>query len=204
MDQLGRSFPVRDVEYAHVAADDLRELVRACGVRSKGPADAEKVRAQPERVAALDGPGRLDPPERRDAGRTGPALEDGRLSGAVRLAGTERDGPTIRDQQRVEGVDEIRVIGLLLEDVDGRPKPRQDVDERRVFAAREREVACVQETVGRVIERPPEGRAGRLDEHIAERSGHALRPKRLGRDHGRRIAARKRAEYAGGRWPPMP
>ena len=174
VDQLSRALPVRDVEDTHVATDDLGESGGTGRIRAKRPADAEQVRPQPERITAFDRPGRLDPAERRDARCDGPALEHRRLFGAVGFPGTQRDGAAVRDQQRVEGVDEIRVVRLLVKDVDRRAEARQDVHEGRVLATRDLQVAGVQEAVRGVIERPPECRAGRLHEHVPKRGGHAL------------------------------
>ena len=49
---------------AHVAADDLRKLHGPVVVRPQRPPDAQQVRPQPERVAALDRARRLDPAQR--------------------------------------------------------------------------------------------------------------------------------------------
>ena len=64
------------VEDPHVATDDLGELAGAGVVRPERPPDAQQVRPQPERVAALDRARRLDPAGRRDPGGARPGLED--------------------------------------------------------------------------------------------------------------------------------
>jgi hypothetical protein len=107
VDQLDRPAPVRHVEDPHVAADQGRELPSAFRVGAQRPADAQQVRPQPERVAALDRAGRLDPPDRRDACLGRPGLERGRFDPAVRLARPERDGAAVGHQQRIERVDEV-------------------------------------------------------------------------------------------------
>ena len=58
--------------------------------------------------------------------------------------------------------------------MDGRPEAGQKLDEMVVLALRDLQVHRVQEAVGRVVERPPEGRAGPLHEDLAERRRHAL------------------------------
>ena len=82
--------------------------------------------------------------------------------------------PAVGDEQRVERVDEVRVVGLGLQHVDGRPEPGQDVDEGVVLAARDVEVDRVQEPVRRIVERSAERLARPFDEHVAQRRGHAL------------------------------
>ena len=141
-------------------------------------------------------PGAVDAPERRDAGRLGPGLQQRRLAGAVRLAGAERDGAAVGHEQRIERVDEVRIVGLGLEDVDRRPEPGQDLEERVVLAARNVEVDRVQEAVRGIVECAPEGFAGPFDEHVAQRGGHALGAVApLGQRHAERIVARRRSEY---------
>jgi hypothetical protein len=138
--RAGRSLPVRDVEHADVAADDRGELAGAGIVGPQRPPDAQEVGAKPERVAALNGAGRLDAAERRDARGERPPLEHGGLTRAVGLARPERDGAAVGDQQRVEDVDEVRVVvGLGVEDADGDPEPFED-ETRPSLAAREIEV----------------------------------------------------------------
>ena len=44
-----------------------------------------------------------------------PGLDGGRLGPPVRLARAERDGAAVRDQQRVEGVHEVRARQVLVE-----------------------------------------------------------------------------------------
>ena len=102
--------------------------------------------------------------------------------------------PRSDDQERVERVDEVRVVRLLVKDVDRGAEARQDVHEGRVLATRNLQVAGVEEAVRGVIERPPECCPGRLHEHVPQRGGHALRAVRPCRDHGRRIAGANVAE----------
>ena len=68
-----------------------------------------------------------------------------------------------------------------------------------MLALRDVEVDRVEEAVRRVVERPPERRAGPLDEDVAQRRGHALGavPHAGGRHRGRIAVARDR-EYAAG------
>ena len=188
MDELGRSPPVGHVEDPHVAAHDLRELSGARIVRPQRAPDAQQVRPQPERVAALDRPGRRDPARRRDARSPGPALEDGGLALPVRLAGSEGNRPAIRNQQRIERVDQVRIGGLLVQHMNGRAEPVERLHEHVVLALGPPEIDRSQEAVGWLIERPPEGRTRPLHEDVAQGGGHALgavAPR--GQRHGRRI-----------------
>ena len=186
--ELGRAAPVRHVEDAHVTADDGRQLARARIVRPERPPDAEQVGAKPERVATLDRPGRLDAPERRDPGGRRPGLDRRRLAGPVRLAGPERDRAAVGHQQRVERVDEVRTVGLGLEDVDRRPERGQHLDERVVLPPCQLEVDRMEEPVRGIIEGGPEGRPRPLDEHVTQRRGHALSAEPAAGDrHRRRI-----------------
>ena len=146
--------PVRDVEDPHVAADERGELPRAGVVRAQRPADAEQVRPQPERVAALDRARRLDPA--RPSGCPAAVvqrLEGRRLAGAVRLAGPQRDRAAVGDEQRVERVDEVRAVGLASSTWTVGPSAGEDVDEGVVLAPRDVEVDRVEEAVRRVVER---------------------------------------------------
>ena len=77
---------------------------------------------EPERVAALERARRLDPAERRDAARPRPRLEDAGSPARFGLPGPERDRAAVGDEQRVEDVDEVRVVGLGVEDVDRRAR----------------------------------------------------------------------------------
>ena len=65
-------------------------------------------------------PGRLDPPDRRDAVGQRPGLDRRRLDLPVRLARSQRDRAAVGDQERVEGVQQVRAVDLRLEQVDGR------------------------------------------------------------------------------------
>ncbi len=132
--------PVRDVEDPHVTTDERRELPCAGVVRAKRSTDAEQVRAKPERVAALDGPGRLDPAGRGDPGGPRPGLERVGLGRPVGLAGPKRDGTAIGHQQRIEGVHEVGAVELRVEDVDTRAERRERRHEGVMLAARELEV----------------------------------------------------------------
>ena len=159
--QYGRS------KIADVALDDRVELACALGVGAQGPADAQQVRSEPERVTALDRPRILDPADRRHAALIQPGLFEQLLAAPVGLARPERDRALVGDEQRVELVDEIRRIALGVELVDRRPEPRQELDEGVVLALGDVEVDRVEEAVGRVVEGPPERRAGPLDEDVA-------------------------------------
>ena len=119
-----------------------------------------------------------------------PRLDDLGLAEAVRLAGTQRDRAAIADEQRIERVDEVRAVGLGVEDVDRRPERREQLDEPVVLALRDRQVARVEEAVGGIVEGGTERRTRPLDEHLAQRRGHALGTEGAfdGR-HGARIAA---------------
>ena len=118
------------------------------------------------------------------------AFDDLRLAEAVRLAGTQRDRAAIADEQRVERVDEVGAVGLGVEHVDRRPERREQLHEPVVLALRDRQVARVEEAVGGIVERPAERRTRPLDEHVAQRRGHALGAEgALDGRHGARIAA---------------
>ena len=81
-------------------------------------------------------------------------LEDRRLARAVRLAGPERDRAAVGDQQRVEHVDEVRVVvGLRVEDVDDDAEALERLDEAVVLAPGAVEVDRPQEAARRVVER---------------------------------------------------
>ena len=98
----------------------------------------------------------------------------GRLAEPIRLPRPERDGTPVGDEQRIEGVDEVRALRLGIEHVDRRSQARQRVDEGVVLAPGDVEVDRVQEAVLGSIEGGPERRPRRLDEHVEQRSGHAL------------------------------
>ena len=94
-------------------------------------------------------PGASIRPSGRDPVVERPPFDDLRLAEAVRLAGTERDRAAIADEQRVERVDEVRAVGLGVENVDRRPERREQLHEPVVLALRDRQVACVEEAVCR-------------------------------------------------------
>ena len=189
MDELRRALPVRDVEDPHVPAGDRRELARPGVVGAQRPPDAQEVRPEPERVAALDRAGPLDPAQGRDAAAQGPGLQDVRLARAVGLARAQRDGAAVGDHQRVEDVDEVGIVRLGVQDVDRRAEARQGLHEPVVLAARGVEVDRSEEAGRGIVERPREGGPGRLHEDLEERRGHALgAPGAVGRGgHSARI-----------------
>ena len=125
------------------------ELPGALGVRAQRPPDAEQVRAEPERVAALDRAGRLDPADGRDPGRARPGLDGVRFGRAIGLARAKRDRAPIGHEQRIERVHEVGRLELDVEDMDPRTEPGQRLDERIVLALRDLEVDRVQEAVRR-------------------------------------------------------
>jgi hypothetical protein len=106
--------------------------------------------------------------------RGGPPLQRIDLVEPVGLARPQRDRAVVRDEQRIEGVDEVRARGLRVELVDRRAETRQQLDERVVLAHCHVEVDRVQEAVRRIVERPAEGRPRPLHEDLAQRRGHAL------------------------------
>ena len=134
VDQLGGPAPVRDVEHPDVAADQRPELPGALRVRAQRPPDAEQVRAEPERVAALDRAGRLDPADGRDPGRARPGFDGVGFGRAIRLARAKRDRAAIGHEQRIERVDEVGRLELDVEDVD--PRDRARPASRRTHRAR--------------------------------------------------------------------
>jgi hypothetical protein len=137
---LGRPAPVRHVEDAHIAPDQRRQLAHALIVRPQRPADAEQVRPEPEGVPALDRAGGFDPADGRDSCGRRPRLDRGRLARSVRLARPKRDRAPIGHEERVVGVDEIRVADLGVERVDRRPERGEQIHERVVLALGDREV----------------------------------------------------------------
>ncbi len=137
----------------------------------------------------------------RDAPGVQPGLDEELLALSVRLARPERDRAPVGHEERVELVDEVGRVALGVELVDRRAEAGQELGERVVLAPGDVEVDRMEEAVGRVVERPAEGRPGPLDQDVAERGGHALGAERsddLGRRlHGCRIAAREGWPTAG-------
>ena len=107
-----------------------------------------------------------------------PGLERRGLRGSVGLARSERDRAAVGHQQRVEGVDEIRASRARLEDVDARTERGQRLDEGVVLAAGDLQIDRVEEPVGRVVERGPEGGTGSLDQDVEQRADMLWAPKR--------------------------
>ena len=135
---------------ADVAADDLGELAGARVVRPQRSTDAEQVRPEPERVAAFDR--RRAPRSGRRSGSRPPSSMPRRASGSpdrFGLPGRSGIAPRSRDQQRIERVDEVRIVGLGVEDVDRRAEPIERLDEPVVLA------------LGAPRGRPGEGTRGR-------------------------------------------
>ena len=108
-------------------ADQRRQLPGALIVGPQRSADAEQVGLEPERVARLDRARRLDPAGRRDARVIEPALHDLRLVAPVRLAGPEGNRAGVGHEERVEDIDEIRVVKVM------RPEMVGDEELRRRF-----------------------------------------------------------------------
>ena len=108
------------------------------------------------------------------------------------LAGTERDRAAIRDQQRVEVVDEVGVVvaARLVEDVDRHAQPGQYVDERVVLAAGPIEVDRAEEPATTASSNArPNARPGPLTRTSRQVGRHRLRAVGPARDrHCRRIA----------------
>ena len=127
------------------------------------------------------------------------ALEDVRLLGPAGLAGSQRDGAPVGDEERVERIDQIRVVGLVLEHMDRRSEASQQLHEPVVLALGDIEIDRVQEAMRRIVERPTERLTGPLDQDVVQRRGHALRavPQQGGRHRGRIAVVRVR-EYAAG------
>jgi hypothetical protein len=172
--QLVGSTPVRQIEDANLATDLRRELTRAGVVGAQRSPDAEQVRPQPERVAALDRAGPLDPPHGRDAGGVRPRFDHGRLGAPRRLAWSQRDGAAVGDDQRIVGVGEVDQVRLAAQPVDPDAKLGQQVAERIVLALGEIQVDRVQEAERRVVVRGTERRSWSFDQHVAQRGGGAL------------------------------
>jgi hypothetical protein len=130
----------------------------------------------------------------------GPGLDRRGLREPVRLARPERDRPSVGDEERVVGVDEVGAGDLRLEDVDADAERRQELGEGVVLALREPEIAGVEEPVPGVVEGGPERRPGPLHEDVVERRRHALRPVGAAghrrRRHERRIRSGRVAQHA--------
>jgi hypothetical protein len=71
--------PVRDIEDPDIPTDQGGQLTSALVVRAQRLADAQQIRAKPERVATLDRPWGRYAPGGRDAERRRPGLQGGRL-----------------------------------------------------------------------------------------------------------------------------
>ena len=113
-----------------------------------------------------------------------PRLERRGLGSPVGLARPERDGATVGDQQRVEGVDQVGIVGLVVEDVDpsaraGRASRRR----RRALAGRAARSTGGGTRASASSNAAPNAGPGSLDQHLAQRRGHALRAVRS--DHRR-------------------
>ena len=125
---------------------------------------------------------------------SGPRFEDRRLAGPVRLARPEGHRAALGHEQRIEHVDEIRVgrgvvRGSEVMDPDAEAVERSD--EPVVLAPGSIEVDRAEEAVGRIVEGPPEGGAGPLDEDVAQGGRRAARAvAALGRHHRPRIRRR--------------
>ena len=161
---------------AHVAPDDRRELAgarrrssAASGRCTGGPGGARTCRrprscpgasirpivGMPVRRCVQASQERPRPRRFGLPGRSGIAPRSVTSSGSK-----GRPGPGCRSRRRATWT--------------RRPEPREQLDEGVVLALGDVEVDRVEEAVGRVVEGPPERRAGPLDEDLAERRGHAL------------------------------
>jgi hypothetical protein len=159
------------------------------------------MRTEPQGVAALDRARRLDPADRRDPVDGRPGLDRGRLDTTVGLARAQRDRATVRDEQRIERVDEVGALGLSIEHVDRRAERGEQLREGGVLALRDREVAGMQEAMGWIVEGSPERRARRLEQGLMQRRRHALAAEdaRRGLDGGgHQLTRRRRAARRSG------
>jgi hypothetical protein len=162
MHHLVAAVPVREVEREHLRVrEGGRELLDAARVRAVAAADEERVVVEPERVAAVDRPRRLDPGGDGDAGAREGGLERGRLAEAPVLARPQEDGALVADEDGVVGVDGVGVPRLPLRDDDlgavaasGSGSARQPYSRQRAASA-----GCGGRTStrrsGSVIERAP-------------------------------------------------
>ena len=191
--QLARPVPVGQVEDACLApgrGGERRELPGPGVVRAQAAADAQQVRPEPERIAAIDRARRLDRADGRDAMVRHPGGEDRRLRAPADPSAAEREGALVGHQQRVERVDVVGAARLDVECLHLHPERRQQVHQRVMFSLRKGQVDRVQEAERRVLERPPERRTGPLDQDAMKRRHHALGPERsLGQ---RSLPARRR------------
>ena len=95
----------------------------------------------------------------------------------------------VGDEERIEDVDEVGIVGrLVVEDMDPHAEAGEGIDQPVVLAPGPIEVDRSEKAVGGIVECPPEGRPGPLDEDVAEGRGRAPRaPGALGRHHRPRI-----------------
>ena len=106
--------------------------------------------------------------------RARPGFDGSGLRQPVGLAGPQRDRATIRDEQRIERIHEIRAGELAAELVHRRPERGQKLDERIVLSLGHGQFDRMEEAVSRIREGVAERASGSLDEDFAQWARHAL------------------------------
>jgi len=179
VEAIGGVMEVRSPGRGTVVRAAYDELTRAGVVRAERPTDHEEIVAEPDGVAALDRPGRLDPPDDRDAALAEPVGDDSGLLGAVRLARAERDRAVRDDEERIEDVAQIGIGGrLMVEGVDPDAKVVEGRDEAVVLALGRRQVTRPEEAVRPILEGGSEGRTRSLHLSLGaeQHGGSIIRP----------------------------
>ena len=181
--------PVRQVVREHLdVGERSRELLDAGRVRAVAAADEERALVEPDRVAALDRPGRLDPRGDGNAGALEVGDERVGLAEPAGLAGPEEDGAARRR----------RAAGRRRRSRRGCPaSPCGDDDLRAGLLEQHAERLVLGGRGGGIglgapaVLAPARGvrRLRRADEHAPQRRGHRL----AAVAHGSRNASRRAA-----------
>ena len=168
---LGAAVPVRQVVREHLGVgEERRELLDARGVRAVAAADEQGLAVEPERVAAVDRAGRLDPSGDRDAGLREIVLERRRLAQPLVLARAEQHGAALADEQRVVGVDRVGVARSPSVTITSAPASSRISRKRLVLGGGGGEVRLGAPAV--LAPAHGVGRLRRAHEHAPERLGH--------------------------------
>ena len=152
------------------SGESPRELLDACRVRPVAAPDQERLRVEPERVAAVDRPGPLDLRHNRNAGALEVGLQRERLAEAPILARAEEHRALLADEHRVVGVDRVGIPALALGEDHLRARVLEDLPESLVLGRRSGDVGLGAPAV--LLPVPGVGRLRRAHEHPPERRGH--------------------------------
>ena len=171
MHHLGAAVPVRQVVGEHLGVGEgPRELLDACRVRPVAAPDEERLRIEPERVAAVDRPGPHDHAHNRNAGALEVDLQRERLAEAPVLARAEEHGALLAHEHRVVGVDRVGVPALALGDDHLRARTLEDLSQSPVLGRRGGDVGLGAPAV--LLPALGVLRLRRAHEHPPERRGH--------------------------------